>query len=116
MRLLPAVVLALACAAFVAPEAHSDPVPPVSDAAAAVGFVDVRSAVPDAVIDLRYATANNFVGTPLYPAGARCLVHQALVPGLTAAAETLTAPLIADAAPAVATEQTAEPADATEQP
>ena len=91
MRLLPAVVLALACAAFVAPEAHSDPVPPVSDAAAAVGFVDVRSAVPDAVIDLRYATANNFVGTPLYPAGARCLVHQALVPGLTAAAETLRA-------------------------
>ena len=61
-------------------------VPPVSDAARAVGFVDVRSVVPDAVIDLRYATAANFVGVPLYPAGARCLVHESLADGLRAAA------------------------------
>ncbi len=27
------------------------------------------SVIPDAVVDLRYATADNFVGTPLYPAG-----------------------------------------------
>jgi D-alanyl-D-alanine dipeptidase len=71
--------------------APGDPVPPVSAAASAVGFVDVRTAVPDAIIDLRYATANNFVGIPLYPADARCLVHESLVPGLAAAAATLRA-------------------------
>lgn len=70
---------------------HASPVPPVSAAAAAAGFVDVRSAVPDAIIDLRYATADNFVGIPLYPADARCLVHESLVPGLAAAAEVLRA-------------------------
>ena len=46
--------------------ASAQPVPPVSDAARAVGFVDVRSVVPDAVIDLRYATAANFVGVALF--------------------------------------------------
>lgn len=62
---------------------------PVSPQAAAAGFVDVRSVVPDAIVDLRYATANNFVGVPLYPADARCLVHQSMVPGLTTAAQIL---------------------------
>lgn len=64
-------------------------VPPVSERARAAGFVDVRSTVPDAIIDLRYATANNFVGVPLYPADARCLVHESLTPGLAAAADAL---------------------------
>ena len=62
--------------------AHSPDVPPVSDAARAAGFVDVRTVVPDAVIDLRYATTNNFTGTQLYPSDARCLVHQSMAPGL----------------------------------
>jgi D-alanyl-D-alanine dipeptidase len=52
-------------------------------------LVDVRTVVPDAVIDLRYATPNNFVGVPLYPAGARCLVHESMAPGLAAAADVL---------------------------
>lgn len=77
--------------------AHSEPSPliaPVSAAARAVGFIDVRSAVPDAVIDLRYATADNFVGAALYPAGARCLIHESLADGLaTAAAQLRTAGL-----------------------
>jgi D-alanyl-D-alanine dipeptidase len=64
-------------------------VPPVSDQARAAGFVDVRTVIPDAIIDLRYATANNFVGVPLYPPGARCLVHESMAPGLAAAAERL---------------------------
>lgn len=64
-------------------------VPPVSDAARAAGFVDVRSVVPDAVIDLRYATTNNFTGTQLYPSDARCLVHQSMAPGLATAAAAL---------------------------
>jgi zinc D-Ala-D-Ala dipeptidase len=64
-------------------------VPPVSDAARAAGLVDVRTVVPDAIIDLRYATSNNFVGLPMYPADARCLVHESMAPGLAAAAEAL---------------------------
>jgi len=64
-------------------------VPPVSDAAHAAGFVDVRTVVPDAIIDLRYATKNNFTHTQLYPADARCLVHQSMAPGLAAAANSL---------------------------
>ncbi|MBO0680960.1 D-alanyl-D-alanine dipeptidase [Mycolicibacterium sp. S2-37] len=58
---------------------------PASDA----GLVDVRTAVPDAVVDLRYATADNFVGRPLYPVGARCLVHESLAGGLATAAALL---------------------------
>jgi D-alanyl-D-alanine dipeptidase len=65
--------------------------PPVSPQAQAAGFVDVRSVVPDAIVDLRYATADNFVGIRLYPADARCLVHQSMVPGLTTAAQILRA-------------------------
>jgi D-alanyl-D-alanine dipeptidase len=68
--------------------AAADP-PPVSPQATAAGLVDVRSVVPDAVIDLRYAAANNFVGTPLYPADARCLVHESMAAGLQTAADVL---------------------------
>ena len=67
----------------------SPPVPPVSDAAQGAGLVDVRTVVPDAVIDLRYATPDNFVGVPLYPANARCLVHESMAQGLAAAAAVL---------------------------
>ena len=56
-------------------------------AASEAGFVDIRSAIPDAVVDLRYATADNFVGKPLYPPDARCLVHESLAPGLAKAAD-----------------------------
>jgi D-alanyl-D-alanine dipeptidase len=52
-------------------------------------LVDVRTVVPEAVIDLRYATSNNFVGEPLYPADAQCLVHESMAAGLAAAAEAL---------------------------
>ncbi len=72
------------------PRASAGPdVPPVSDAARAAGFVDVRTVVPDAVLDLRYATTNNFTHTQLYPSDARCLVHQSMAPGLAAAAGAL---------------------------
>ena len=68
--------------------ASADPLP-VSPAAQAAGLIDVRSVVPDAFIDLRYATANNFVGTALYPADARCLIHESLAQGLAKAADVL---------------------------
>jgi zinc D-Ala-D-Ala dipeptidase len=70
------------------PRANAD-VPPLSAEARAAGFVDVRSVVPSAIIDLRYATANNFTGMPLYPPDARCLVHESMAPGLAAAATAL---------------------------
>jgi D-alanyl-D-alanine dipeptidase len=93
-RFLPlAVAVGLAVGqltAFVGTTAAASPgVPPVSDAAREAGFVDVRSVVPDAIIDLRYATTNNFTGIQLYPADARCLVHQSMSQGLAAAATAL---------------------------
>ena len=65
--------------------------PPVSPQAAAAGLIDVRTVVPDAVIDLRYATPNNFVGVALYPADARCLIHESMAPGVATAARILRA-------------------------
>ena len=88
VRLL--VALILICAMSPAGRAHAD-VPPVSAAARAAGFVDVRSVVPNALMDLRYATTNNFTHVQLYPADARCLVHESMAPGLAAAAKTLAA-------------------------
>lgn len=77
------------CAAMIhVPSASADP-PPVSPQAQAAGLVDVQTVVPDAIIDLRYATADNFVGDPLYPADARCLVHESMAQGLAAAAKQL---------------------------
>lgn len=74
---------------LMSPATASADVPPVSPQAQAAGLIDVRTVVPDARIDLRYATANNFVGVPLYPADARCLVHQSLAAGLADAAQKL---------------------------
>lgn len=96
MSLLPRVLIAVGIALVALagpPTAAGDPagpgVPPVSEAAGAAGLVDVRSVVPDAIIDLRYATTNNFTHTQLYPADARCLVHESMAPGLAAAATAL---------------------------
>jgi zinc D-Ala-D-Ala dipeptidase len=87
LRLALAVGLVSVCGS---PRAAASPdVPPVSDAAHAAGFVNVRTVVSGAVIDLRYATTNNFTHTQLYPSDARCLVHQSMAPGLAAAAGAL---------------------------
>jgi D-alanyl-D-alanine dipeptidase len=64
-------------------------VPPVSAQARTAGLVDIRTIVPDAVVDLRYATSDNFVGVRLYPADARCLVHGSMARGLKVAADRL---------------------------
>ncbi|CDO31767.1 M15 family metallopeptidase [Mycolicibacterium porcinum] len=84
-RLLAATVLtaaAIAVPVVAAPTASARP-------EAEAGLVDVRTVVPDAVIDLRYATSDNFVGQRLYPPGAPCLVHESMAPGLAAAAAKL---------------------------
>jgi zinc D-Ala-D-Ala dipeptidase len=88
LRLLIALVLISAMSR--AARANAD-VPPLSPQARSAGFVDVRSVVPRALIDLRYATPNNFTHVQLYPANARCLVHESMAPGLAAAAKALAA-------------------------
>jgi D-alanyl-D-alanine dipeptidase len=49
----------------------------------------VRGVVPDAIVDLRYATRDNFTGVRLYPPDARCLVHRTMTHGLLVAANRL---------------------------
>jgi zinc D-Ala-D-Ala dipeptidase len=61
----------------------------VSLAARRSGLRDVRTIVPDAIIDLRYATPHNFTGVRLYPRTARCLVHRSMARGLRSAANRL---------------------------
>jgi D-alanyl-D-alanine dipeptidase len=63
--------------------------PTVSAKARAAGLVDISGILPSAVVDLRYTTSNNFVGVPLYPGDARCLIHESMAAGLTAAAKQL---------------------------
>jgi zinc D-Ala-D-Ala dipeptidase len=84
----PVAILAVMCGMSCGARANAD-VPSVGAKAQAAGFVDVRSVVPDSVIDLRYATPNNFTGAPLYPADARCLVHGSMASGLATAADIL---------------------------
>src|ERR1700753_753152 len=88
MNALRVLVAVLLCAVSCVVVADAD-VPPLSPEARAAGFVDVRSVVPNALIDLRYATTNNFTHVQLYPADARCLVHESMAPGLAAAEKTI---------------------------
>jgi zinc D-Ala-D-Ala dipeptidase len=60
--------------------AHADPRPD--------DFVDVAKLIPDAMIDIRYATKDNFTGTVLYPVG-RCKLRRAVADKLVTAAAAL---------------------------
>lgn len=51
-------------------------------------LVDVQAVIPDAVIDIRYATADNFTGKQLYPV-ARCKLRRAVATRLARAAKLL---------------------------
>ena len=84
-----ATALAVAGSSFGGLSSPAHAVPPVSPAAAADGLVDVRTVVPGAIVDLRYATSDNFTKTRLYPSDARCLVHRSMAPGLAKAAAQL---------------------------
>jgi len=78
-------------AATATPPPPAPRIPPISARARKASLVDVRTAVPDAVIDLRYATPHNFTHVRLYPTRARCLVHRSMVRGLKIAAARLRA-------------------------
>jgi D-alanyl-D-alanine dipeptidase len=51
-------------------------------------LVEVATAIPDAVIDMRYATDDNFTGKQLYPV-ARCKLRRAVAARLAQAAKLL---------------------------
>jgi D-alanyl-D-alanine dipeptidase len=52
-------------------------------------LVDVAERIPDAVVDLRYASPDNFLKRQVYPDGARCLLHPLAAGRLEKAARTL---------------------------
>ncbi len=59
--------------------------------AAPEALVEATAAVPDLVVDLRYATADNFMKQKVYPDSARCLLLKSAADKLAAAAKTLKA-------------------------
>lgn len=61
----------------------------LSLAAAPEPLVEVVSLIPDAVVDLRYATSDNFMKKQVYPDGARCLLLERSAKQLKAAADVL---------------------------
>ena len=52
-------------------------------------LVEVKTLIPDAVVDLRYATPDNFMKKQVYPSDARCLLLEPSAQKLKRAAETL---------------------------
>ncbi len=58
-------------------------------AAGAPALADVARSIPDAAVDLRYATDRNLVGRPIYPAGSRCLLLPSVAGRLARAAARL---------------------------
>jgi zinc D-Ala-D-Ala dipeptidase len=40
-----------------------------------IQLIDIKAVVPTIVVELRYASANNIVGRPLYPPGTRAMVR-----------------------------------------
>jgi D-alanyl-D-alanine dipeptidase len=52
-------------------------------------LVDATSVVPGLIVDLRYATAENFVGRPLVPKGALCLLRKSIAERVAIAARAL---------------------------
>ncbi len=71
------------------PAGRSAPAP--ASLPGSAGLADVSALVPDAVLDLRYATGQNVTGRPLYPPGARCLLQPPVAARLVRAAELLRA-------------------------
>jgi len=61
------------------------------DAGMPGGLVEASGRVPGLVVELRYATADNFLGRAVYPEGARCLLLPGVVERLARAARALEA-------------------------
>jgi D-alanyl-D-alanine dipeptidase len=78
-----AALLATAAARTFGPEK----LPEVLDSADPL--VDALSVVPKLIVDLRYATSNNFAGRPLYPSETDCLLRRSVAERLAVAARAL---------------------------
>lgn len=84
-------MIPLVWAALVAAAPAPPPVPGPPPPREGRGLVDVARALPDAVLDLRYATPRNVVGRAVYPEGARCLLLAPVAGRLARAAARLRA-------------------------
>jgi zinc D-Ala-D-Ala dipeptidase len=62
-----------------------------ADAGTATTLVDATTRVPGLVVELPYATEENFLGKAVYPEGARCLLLPAVAERLARAGRTLQA-------------------------
>jgi D-alanyl-D-alanine dipeptidase len=92
-----AVLLLIACGSqdpkpVPAPAPAPVPAPaPAPDAGGISGMVDIAQLIPDARIDLRYATSRNLTHAPIYPPTARCLLDARVADRLVHAAAQLRA-------------------------
>ena len=76
-RFIAVILLTAGLACACAPMQSRDGTAPMPAAAQQAGLVDVRSLVPDATMDIRYATPHNFVGERIEGYGApRCWLHR----------------------------------------
>ncbi len=71
----------------VLPAAAQNPAP--ARVAASEPLVEISRACPGIVIELRYATARNITGKPIYPAGARALLRRGVAERLNRAQQFL---------------------------
>jgi len=62
-----------------------------ADAGSSPGLVEASTRVPDLVVELRYATSDNFLGRAMYPEGARCMLLPAVAERLARAERALQA-------------------------
>lgn len=60
-----------------------------AEAAKPGDLLEVKQHIPDVVVELPYATTENFVGEQLYPEGARCLLRRDTLEHLIVAADAL---------------------------
>jgi D-alanyl-D-alanine dipeptidase len=79
------IAMALGCAAAAGPAGEAGSSKPRDD-----DLVDVANVIADAVIDMRYATDDNFMGKKLYPV-ARCKLRRAVAARLARVAAALRA-------------------------
>jgi D-alanyl-D-alanine dipeptidase len=84
--------LALGCGSAPDAERRPEPGPPRPEPAPPRpdDLIDVAAVIPDAVIDMRYATADNFTGAVVYPK-AICKLRRAVAARLARAADALRA-------------------------
>lgn len=90
MPLLTCALLMALTACTASPAGQRSMVAAMPAAARAAGLVDVRTHVPDAVLDIRYAGTRNFVGARVDGYGApRCWLHRAAAQALAGVAADL---------------------------